>query len=153
MKQYRFKFFFGVMAVLLISANCQKTTLPEQPKPITKTDMLVYSRWKLVAQGFDINSDGTIDLDDTPSKPCVLDNLVFFYTDGKGTFDQGPTKCDANHSQSRRFEWAFTTNESMIIVDGQEYKILSLTEEDFVVSYVDVFTLPGKDYILMLTHL
>jgi hypothetical protein len=152
MKQFGFIFFGGVLTVLIVSACSKKATLPVLPKPITKTDMLVYSRWKLVAQGFDTNNDGTIDLDETPAYSCVLDNLIFFYKTGNGSFDQGPTKCDPDHAQSRRFEWAFTNNESMIIIDAQEYKILFLTENDFVVTYEDIFTPAPNNYILKLTH-
>jgi hypothetical protein len=152
MKQFKFNFFWGIMAVSIIS-SCDKTiALPVLPKPITKTDMLTYSRWKLVAEGFDKNKDGTIDLDETPPYPCFLDNLTFFYKDGHGSFDQGPTKCDPDHAQSRRFEWNFFNNESMVIIDAQEYKILSLTETDFVITYEDIFTPPPNNYILKLTH-
>lgn len=143
--------YFAVAILIVMLQGCKKEPLPIVPTPVTKIDMLTYSSWQLTAQGFDTNFDGTIDIDETPPFPCVLDNLVFFYKSNSGSFDQGPTKCDPNHDQYRKFDWEFISTDS-IIVDGQAYKVLTLTAEKFDLSYEDVFTTSPNSYILQMRH-
>lgn len=88
----------------VVPMSCKKEPLPVYPAPVTKLDMLTYSSWLLTAQGFDINADGTIDLDETPPFSCVLDNLTYFYRNNSGSFDQGATRCNPNHDQYRKFD-------------------------------------------------
>jgi hypothetical protein len=152
MEPFNHKTSFFISVLVIISASCQKKALPDLPKPITKTDMVAYSPWRIAARGFDTTNDGTIDLDETPTFPCVLDNRTYFYEGGDGSFDQGQIKCDSSHNQSRRFKWLFTDNETMIIVDGLQYKIISLTERDFVVGYAESSITLRSTYILKLIH-
>lgn len=152
MEQFNYKAFILISIGVIILASCKKDSLPDLPRPITKTDMVAYSPWRIAAQGFDTTNDGVIDLDETPSIPCIVDNRTYFYKDGNGSFDQGQIKCDSNRNQVRRFKWLFADNETMIIVDGLQYKIISLTEKDFVVSYVDAFTQQNSIYILKFMH-
>ena len=114
-KQFMSKSFLSAAAVAFVFISCKKTELPSLPKPVTKIDMLTYSSWKLKAEGFDNNNDDSIDIDETPAFPCFLDNLTFFYKEGKGSFDQGQTKCDPNHAQSRKFDWQFINTDSIFI--------------------------------------
>ncbi len=146
------KTFIWVSAIITISAGCRKDSLPVLPEPVTKNDMLTYSYWRIAAQGFDTTNDGSIDIDETPTLPCMLDNRTYFFADGYGSFDQGEIKCDPNHNQSRQFEWVFTANETMIIVDGQQYKILALSKNDFIISYNDTFTAAPNTYIMKFIH-
>lgn len=122
------------------------------PKPVTKMEMVCYSSWRMGAQGYDLNNDGIIDLDETPAFPCFLDNRTYFFDDGHGSFDQGPTKCNPNQNQSRRFEWNFTDNETGIFVDGQQYKILVISTTDFVISFEDIYRPPPNTYIMKFVH-
>jgi hypothetical protein len=114
--------------------------------------MLTYSYWKPLAEGFDTNYDGTIDLDDTPTLPCVLDNHTYFYKDGTGSFNQGATKCNPGHDQERSFKWFFVSGDSVINIDQQEYKILSLTANNLIICYEDIFTLAPNSYVLKFMH-
>jgi hypothetical protein len=152
MEQFNNKTVFLILTLVIFAASCKKESLPEQPKPITKTEMLAYSPWRIVAQGFDTTQDGSIDLDETPTFPCWLDNRTYFYDSGNGAFDQGLIKCDTSRNQSRKFKWLFTDNETMIIVDGLQYKILSLTESDFVIAFADASVQQRSTYILKLIH-
>ena len=138
--------------VAITAGGCKRETLPMLPKPVTKTEMVCYSSWRMAAQGYDRNDDGIIDIDETPAFACFLDNRTYFFEDGHGSFDQGPTKCNANQNQSRRFEWKFTDNETMIFVDGQHYKIVTLNETEFTISFEDIYSPPPNMYVMKFVH-
>jgi hypothetical protein len=66
---------------------------------------------------------------------CIKDNIITFSSNGSGTTDEGPTKCNAGDPQTQNFTWNFTTNETVLNVNaaifaGQSgnFTILALTE-------------------------
>jgi hypothetical protein len=99
-------------------------------------ELITAAPWKLDAAYFDGNDDGNPDLPLPPGtiESCDADNIVTLRTDGTGTVDEGPTKCDAGDPQSFEIVWEFTDSEKSINIPGAgiaglsgEAKILQLT--------------------------
>ena len=133
---------FVVLASVLVFGSCQKDDSTNN-SPKTKTELITSSSWKFNDAKIDTDNNGTGDLA-LPAgfiEACQKDNVITFSTGGKGTVDEGPTKCDAADPQSIPFTWSFTSNETMINFSsavvagiGGDFKVVSLTETDQMVS-------------------
>ncbi|MGZ5246062.1 MAG: lipocalin family protein [Flavitalea sp.] len=129
----------ALIGMLIISAGCQKN---DNDAP-TKSEQLTAKPWKFSSAGVDANNDGTIDtpLPSGTFEPCELDNLYIFKSDGTGTADEGPLKCDANDPQTSPFGWSLSSDQSQITftgggvqgIDGT-VKLISLTDSKLVMS-------------------
>jgi hypothetical protein len=107
----------ALMGLLIVSAGCQKD---DDNKTPTKTDQLTAKPWKYSTAGVDANNDGTIDtpLPSNTFEPCELDNLYTFKSDGTGTADEGPLKCEDTDPQTSSFGWSLSSDQSQIIFTG-----------------------------------
>ena len=94
--------------------SCSKDD--DDDDPVTNVELISSSAWKFDTAGIDANGDGTIDapIPDDMLESCDTDNTILFRTDGTGTIDEGPTKCDDANPQSVGFTWAFKNNETVI---------------------------------------
>ena len=134
---------FSILLVsALVSGGCQKED-SSSPSTKTKTELLTSSSWKYNDAKIDTDNNGTGD-QAIPAgfvESCQTDNKITFTSNGSGTIDEGPTKCDAADPQTLPFTWSFTTNETMINFSsalfagiGGDFKVVSLTETDLVIS-------------------
>jgi hypothetical protein len=108
----------------LLFTSCEKETTVK-----TKTELISQSTWKFdhaTSSGFDVSS---------LINACIKDNIITFSSNGSGTTDEGPTKCNAGDPQTQNFTWNFITNETVLNVNaaifaGQSgnFTILALTE-------------------------
>ena len=80
----------------------------------------------------------------------MTDNTGTFNSDGTGTTDEGPTKCDPSIPQTAAFTWQFKNNETEMQVYGSglfglggQFKILELSETKFRLSKDTTLTFPG----------
>ncbi len=76
---------------------------------------------------------------------CDKDNTYLFATDGKVTFDEGATKCDAIDPQTTTGTWAFvgTDKTKMILTESGFALTVTITQLDASVmkwSYTNPFT-------------
>ncbi len=110
-------------AGLITFASCKKEET-QTLAPDNQT-FLTSGKWKMVAE----TTAGT---DSYPNhEECETDNTFAFGTDGKATFDEGSTKCDATAEQTTTGRWAFS---------GTEKKKVILTETNFALE-IDIMEL------------
>lgn len=134
--------FFTFLGSLLVLGSCQKDGSSSNTAK-TKTELITSSSWKYNDAKIDTDNNGTGDVS-LPAgfiEPCQTDNKITFTSNGAGTVDEGPTKCDAADPQSIPFTWSFTNNETTINFSsalfagiGGDFKIISLTETDLIIS-------------------
>ena len=110
--------------------------------PVTALDLVTSATWKIDTIGFDSDKDGNID-SPIPGgfQACELDNVITFYRDSTGIFDEGATRCDSADPQTIDFQWMFKNNDSVINFQGNlpgelkgDVNILTLTNTNFVMS-------------------
>jgi hypothetical protein len=126
---------------IMLFGSCQKDEGGTTPK--TKQELISSSAWKYNDAKIDSDNNGTGDVA-LPAglvEPCQTDNTLVFTSNGTGTLDEGPTKCDAGDPQSVPFTWSFGSNETVINFSsvvfagvGGDFKIISLTETELVLS-------------------
>ncbi len=117
-----------------IFSSCNKKDSPPPPAPKTKTELLVLGTWKFkgaTSGGSDIS--GAL-------QACQKDNIMTFFTNGTGSVDEGPTKCNAGDPQTNPFSWNFASGETILHVSatlfsntGNDFTLISLTETSLVV--------------------
>lgn len=66
--------------------------------------------------------------------------MTTFKTNGTAEGDEGATKCDVLDDQTFTLPWSFTSNETKINIDGDEYNLLELTATTLKISYSYVDT-------------
>lgn len=101
-------------AALITFASCKKEET-QILAPDNQT-FLTSGNWKMVAE----TTAGTDSFQN--HEECETDNTFAFATNGKVTFDEGATKCDATAEQTTTGSWAFS---------GTEKKKVILTETNF----------------------
>jgi hypothetical protein len=104
---------------LLANYSCQKSSGGDSTKK-TKTELLTASTWKFDHAGLDLDNNGTIDspLPGGVLQPCDTDGSLTFKSNGTGTGDEGPTKCNPANPQTASFTWALNSNETVINFSG-----------------------------------
>lgn len=139
----------ALLASLLTIGSCQKDDSSSTP-PKTKSEIIASSSWKYNDAKIDSDGNGTGDvvLPAGVVEACQTDNTILFTTNGSGTVDEGPTKCDPVDPQTLPFTWSFTSNETIINFSsiifagvGGDFKIISLTETELILS--KQLTIPG----------
>ena len=132
----------SILSAVLILGSCQKDDSTDSI-PKSKTELITLKAWKYNDAKIDTDNNGTGDqaIPAGVIESCQSDNNITFATSGTGTVDEGPTKCDAADPQSSPFTWSFTSNETMISFSsplfsgfGGDFKIISLTESELVIS-------------------
>lgn len=132
----------SLLSTLLILGSCQKDDSTNTTTK-TKTELITLKAWKYNDAKIDADNNGTGDqaIPAGVIEPCQTDNAITFTTNGSGTVDEGPTKCDATDPQSIPFTWSFTNNETTLNFSsplfagfGGDFKIISLTETELVIS-------------------
>lgn len=146
--------FFALVFSITIFSGCQKDESTSNT-PKTKTELITSKAWKYNDAKIDTDNNGTGDLA-LPAgfvESCQTDNTITFTTNGSGSIDEGATKCDAGDPQSIPFTWSFTNNETNINFSsavfagiGGDFKLVSLTETDLVIS--QSLTIPPSPFPL-----
>jgi len=86
----------------------------------SKTQIITAKTWKAVSlqinPAIDVDGDGVTETDLTPHYPaCTMDNFYQFNANMNYTYDEGPTKCNANDPQTPESgTWAWNTGETQI---------------------------------------
>jgi hypothetical protein len=72
---------------------------------------------------------------------CDKDNTVTFVSNGTGTADEGPTKCNSADPQTVSFTWTFGNNETTLQASAPlfpggngAFTIVTLTDTQLIVS-------------------
>lgn len=135
--------FLSVICAVVILSSCQKDDSAAPPPPKTKTELISASVWKYNDAKIDIDNNGTGDQAIPPGvvEACTTDNTIQFTSNGNGTVNEGPTKCDPADPQTFPFTWNFTSNETILNFSsslfagvGGDFKIISLTDTELILS-------------------
>jgi hypothetical protein len=142
MKRKILSILFLSVTGLFILPGCSKEE-DNAPAPKTKTQLLTQATWK-----FSTITWGGVDY--TAQLPaCYKDNTLTFVSNGTGTADEGPTKCNAGDPQTNAFTWSFQTNETVLTAShpllpggSNTFTINTLSETQLIVS--QQWTPPGS---------
>lgn len=97
----------------------------------TKTELLTAKAWKMTAMTINpgitpIPGGPTITDFFSLLEACEKDDTQKFNTGGTGVIDEGATKCNPSDPQTENFPWAFASNETKIVVDGDSFDLVQL---------------------------
>lgn len=118
----------------------------------TKTELITSSTWK-----FDNAKIGTIDVS-SYFDDCDKDNTVTFVSNGTGTADEGPTKCDPSDPQTVPFNWSFENNETTIhtstplFAGNGDFNLNILSDTQLAVARDTVLAGITQTFIITLKH-
>lgn len=93
--------------------GCKKA----DPAPPTATQLLTGKKWQATSASIILNAPGATPTDTyalTP--PCFRDDFERFDAPNTFTYDEGPTKCFAADPQTQLGLWAFSRNDTQLIV-------------------------------------
>ncbi|MBS1920258.1 MAG: lipocalin family protein [Bacteroidetes bacterium] len=134
MKSPILKIFVVSFLLATMFQACKKSSSSSTPSK-TKTDLLTQASWKF--------STATVGGADVSSllQSCQKDNILTFQSNGNGSLDEGPTKCNSGDPQTNPFTWTFQSSETMIHVSAvlftggsSDFTLVSLTETQLVLS-------------------
>jgi hypothetical protein len=119
---------------ILVFAACSKTE--EKPSTNTNTtkskkDLVVDGKWKWTDLAFVMNIGGKDSLINAWSEvdQCDRDDIMSFTSDGKGTIDEGSTKCDPSDPQIENITWEMLDNETKVkVTTPDETSVLTIVE-------------------------
>ena len=121
---------------ILLFAACKKTEKdPDPTPPATKSkhELISDGKWQYSALSFILKVNGKDTTMDAWSvlEDCRKDDFSTYSTNGTGTIDEGPTKCDPADPQTKSLTWEFQDNETYVKVTDNNgptrMKIIELT--------------------------
>jgi Lipocalin-like domain len=150
------KIFYSAISIFFIGVfiiACKKNSDYNNNTPKTKTELISASVWKFdnaKVSGVDISGF----LDD-----CDKDNTVTFVSNGSGTADEGPTKCNSADPQTVSFTWTFENNETTLQATAPlfpggngTFTIVTLTDAQLVVSQDITVSGVTQNAVITLKH-
>ncbi len=146
------KILFATLILSSLFIGCSKDDKEDVKQP-TKTELLTAHYWQATALTIDPPlSIGGIQISDlySQSENCVKDNLEKYNTNNTFISDEGPTKCDPTDPQTENGVWSFNSDETILTVDGESYKVLTLTSTQLKVSVIDL--IDGINYTYTATY-
>ena len=130
MKQLRLVFAILLFSGLMLGA-CKKSSTHVK----TNTDFITQASWTFdnaKVNGADVSLF---------IQPCQKDNVLTFSSNGTGTLDEGPTKCNSSDPQTDPFNWNFASNETVLHVStvlftggSSDFTIVTLNDTQLVLS-------------------
>jgi len=120
-----------VLAVMCLAVfSCGKEEV--ETSSLSKTEMLVSNNWKISKMRVSQDNATPTDIYDIFYKDCEKDDLYKFNNDGSFELLVGPNLCE--HQEGNQMgTWSFSGIQTKIILeDGVERDIVSLTETEFV---------------------
>jgi hypothetical protein len=99
-------------ACFILAGSCKKNST----SPPSNMTLMTQASWKYDTAGVGSDNSGTIAfaLPQGTIKDCEKDNILNFKSDGTGSQDEGPTKCDSASPQTVPFTWSFNANQTAI---------------------------------------
>jgi len=127
--------------------GCKKN---EHDAPIVKTpeQLLTQKQWTIVALGFDINANGTIDPTENVLADCEKSSVYVFNPNGTGAVHDAPPVCTP--SLDNNFNWTLLENAHKIQINQQDLLIVQLTETELLLKA----DMPGStpDFLASYSH-
>lgn len=144
--------FCAVAMFALFIIACKKSSYNNNNPSKTKTDLITASLWRFDnAKLAGVDVSGYFD-------DCEKDNTVTFVSNGTGTTDEGPTKCNAADPQTVPFNWTFENSETSIhtstpLFPGTgDFKISTLNDTQLSVSRDTVILGLTQTFTINLKH-
>ncbi len=131
---------FGLilLSMALVFSSCNKDDDDDDNNNNNKTttEYLTSGSWKITAMVLDPPLDlgnGLVitDLYQSPMLPqCAKDDYFTLHTDGKVTFDEGPSKCDPGDPQTTEGTWTLSSDEKTLTLKepGEDDVVVTITE-------------------------
>jgi hypothetical protein len=146
------KILFATLILSSLFIGCSKDDKEEVKQP-TKTELLTAHYWQATALTIDPPlSIGGTQISDFYAQldNCSKDDLEKYNTNNTVTYDEGPTKCDPTDPQTQTSPWSFNSDETILTVDGESYKILTLTSTQLKMSFKEL--IDGINYTYTATY-
>jgi hypothetical protein len=121
--------FIATLLMLCLFA-CKKESKGKSPG---KTELLTTGTWKVTTYMEDWDGNGSQETDVLALFPsCTRDDFHTFLANKNLERNEGPTKCDPLDPQTDLTSWDLTTNETVLVLDGDPYKLESINSSSIV---------------------
>ena len=154
-----------LMILVIMSATIALSACKKDASPVSKTDLLTASQWKMTAftvdPGFPIfdalgNITGYSTDMYSSMESCSKDDTFKFNSDNSVKFDEGASKCDSSDPQSTSGTWSLKTNETILsLIDNgsaQDYTIMELTARILKMKYTQTDGSVSYTFTITLSH-
>jgi hypothetical protein len=91
----------------------------------SKTQLLTAGPWRLTSE-LETSVSGNYEFFPEDYLPCELDDLLRFNANLTGSFDGAQNECEPGYDDYS-FDWSWSSNETILTVDGDEYVLVDLT--------------------------
>lgn len=135
----------GLLALASITVFSSCTDDTPTPEKTTPKDIVASGTWTRTAMtvnpGYE-DEMGNIYTDALAvEEACERDNTLSYNENGTGIYGPGKMKCDGDDEVLYTFDWSLNSDGSVITKDGDDHKILELTENKMVLEAV----VPGNE--------
>ena len=146
------KTLFFICCTVLLFFSCKKDS-----KSKTRTELLTNGSWHVTAYtvdpAIDFDGDGTEETNEyAVMDECITDDRTTFFANGTGELDEGATKCSANDPQTVALTWTFDQSEEKLQVQGIEYLIESITENQLVLKEIEAISALTVTHLVTFSH-
>ncbi len=115
-----------LLFILCLGSSVVFTSCKKDDDP-TKKEMLVGKNWVMTALTIDPAIPVVGSNIFNQRKACVNDDITIFAADGKVTFDEGASKCEASFPQTTTGSWALNPTETILSITRSTVSTISLT--------------------------
>lgn len=146
------KILFATLILSSLFIGCSKDDKEDVKQP-TKTELLTAHYWQATALTVDPPlSIGGTQISDfyAQLENCSKDDLEKYNTNNTVTYDEGPTKCDPTDPQTQTSPWSFNSDETILTINGESYKVLTLTSTQLKMSFSEL--IDGINYTYTATY-
>jgi hypothetical protein len=124
----------------------------------SKSELLTNGSWHVTAYTVDPAIDFDGDGNDETNvyavmEQCIKDDHTTFFADGTAQLDEGATKCSPGDAQTTSLTWSISEDEKKLEVQGIEYLIESLTENQMVLKEIEVISAVTVTHTVTFSHL
>ena len=146
------KTLLSIFCVILFLSSCKKDN-----KSKTRTELLTNGSWHVTAYtvdpAIDFDGDGTEETNVyAVMDECITDDRTTFFANGTGELDEGATKCSTNDPQTVPLTWTFDQAEEKLQVQGIEYLIESITENQLVLKEIEAISALTVTHLVTFSH-
>ena len=141
-----------ICCIVLLLFSCKKDN-----KSKTRTELLTNGSWHVTAYtvdpAIDFDGDGTEETNVyAVMDECITDDRTTFFANGTGELDEGATKCSTNDPQTVPLTWTFDQAEEKLQVQGIEYLIESITENQLVLKEIEAISALTVTHLVTFSH-
>ena len=141
-----------ICCIVLLLFSCKKDN-----KSKTRTELLTNGSWHVTAYtvdpAIDFDGDGTEETNVyAVMDECITDDRTTFFANGTGELDEGATKCSTNDPQTVPLTWTFDQAEEKLQVQGIEYLIESITENQLVLKEIEAISAVTVTHLVTFSH-